>query len=316
MGENPYPTSPLDKKGEVWYTDDMSTNGEILKGLVDTDFGLTGYGNWFRAREHNSLVIDYQSGIFFWNSKEIIGGPKDYLIKVRNMTETDAIDLIKLLGSDATVDTIYVERDNKEATVIYQKLVDILWNNGKTERKYWYDRLIDDATIDRFRLGFYDGWYTVPFFYGDNMVNIQKRRDEPEKRIKAWYRGVKPVLFNKDIMRITSKVVMTEGLVDAILLNQYGIPSISKVGGASTWNDEWLKFFERQKRVYLLFDNDEAGRKGARRFAQKLGEYRCKIYTFEEYKEKYDVIDFFKDKGTVEELKELVFNNSKYSFEI
>ena len=42
----------------------MSVNGEILKDLVEEDFGLTGYGNWFRSREHDSLVIDYRSGIF------------------------------------------------------------------------------------------------------------------------------------------------------------------------------------------------------------------------------------------------------------
>jgi len=294
----------------------MSTNGEILKALVDEDFGLTGYGNWYRAREHNSLVIDYRSGIFFWNSKELIGNPKDYLMKIRKLSETDAIEYLKMYGGDAEVSTIYVEEREVDEPVIYQKLVDILWQNGKAYRKYWHDRLISDATIDRFKLGFYEGWYCVPFFYGDQMVNIQKRRDEPEKRIKAWYRGVRPTLFNKDIMNITSKVVLTEGLVDAILLNQYGMPSISKVGGSSTWNNEWLKFFDKQKRIYLLFDNDEAGRKGAIRFAKKLGEYRCRVYTFEGYPEKYDVIDFFKDKGTIEELRELVFNTSKYSFEI
>ena len=291
-------------------------NGEILKVLVEEDFGLTGYGNWFRARDHNSLVVDYRSGVFFWNSKEIIGKPKDYLMAVRKMSETDAIEYLKMYGGDAEVKTIYVEEREEDEPVIYQKLVDILWKNGRTERKYWYDRLITDATIDRFKLGYYEGWYTVPFFYEDQMVNIQKRRDEPEKRIKAWYRGVKPVLFNKDIMNITSKVVMTEGLVDAILLNQYGIPAISKVGGSSTWNDNWLKFFDSQKRIYLVFDNDEAGRKGAIRFANKLGEYRCRVYTFEDYPEKYDVIDFFKDEGTIEEFREQIFNNSKYSFEI
>jgi len=294
----------------------MSHNGEILKELVGEDYGLTGYGNWFRAREHNSLVIDYESGIFFWNSKELIGNPKDYLTKVRKMSETDAIEYLKMYGDDTQVSTFYVEKVEEDAPVIYQKLVEILWTTGKTDRKYWYDRLITDATIDRFKLGFYKGWYTVPFFYGDQMVNIQKRRDEPEKRIKAWYRGVRPVLFNRDIMNITSMVVMTEGLVDAILLNQYGIPAISKVGGSSTWNDEWLKFFDRQKRIYLVFDNDEAGRKGAIRFASKLGEYRCRVYTFEGYPEKYDIIDFFRDEGTAEEFKDLVFNNSKYSFEI
>lgn len=293
----------------------MSINGEILKGLVEEDFGLTGYGNWYRARDHNSLVIDYRSGIFFWNSKELIGDPKEYLISVRNMSVADATDHIKML--DGTVDegAIYTRKE-EDPPVVYDKLVDILWKNGKTNRSYWYDRLLTDATIDRFKLGYYDGWFTVPFLYDGKLMNFQKRRDEPKKRICAWYRGLGPLLFNKDVMNITSKIIMTEGLVDAVLLNQLGIPAISKIGGASTWNDDWLKFFDSQETVYLVFDNDEAGIDGAKRIAKKLGVYKCRIYTFDLYPNKYDIIDFFRDEGTVEEFRELIVNNSKYSFEI
>ena len=231
------------------------------------------------------------------------------------MSVSDAVEYLKMFDGVVDEGAVYTRKE-EDAPVVYDKLVDILWTNGKTNREYWYKRLLTDATIDRFKLGFYDGWYTIPFFYDGKLMNFQKRRDEPKKRICAWYRGLGPLLFNKDIMSITSKIIVTEGLVDAILLNQLGLPAISKIGGASTWNDDWLKFFDKQETVYLVFDNDPAGIEGAKRISAKIGEYKCKVYTFDGYDDKYDIIDYFRDGGTVEEFKELVFENSKYSFEI
>ena len=40
---------------------------------------IGGNGNYYRAIDHDSLVVDTQTGFFYWNSKGIFGKPLDYL---------------------------------------------------------------------------------------------------------------------------------------------------------------------------------------------------------------------------------------------
>jgi hypothetical protein len=50
--------------------------------------------------------------------------------------------------------------------------------------------------------------------------------------------------------------------------------------------------------------------------AKSLGENRCKIFTFEGFDEKYDIIDYFRDGGDLAYLKELIERKSRYAFEL
>ncbi len=69
------------------------------------------------------------------------------------------------------------------------------------------------------------------------------------------------------------------------------------------------------KRIYIVYDNDKAGRNGAVKAGGQLGNV-AKVYTFEGYPEKYDVTDYFKDGGSAKEFKERLKSDSKYSFEV
>jgi DNA primase len=286
-------------------------NNSIVAKFVEEDFGIKGYGRWLKGIEHDSLVVDTENDLFFWNKNKIHGDALSYLIRVRGLPLEQAKTI---LNNTKNKSTIYTSDNNTEYTT-YNKLVDVFWNNGKTNRKYWHKRLLTDSTIDRFKLGYYDGWYTIPIFENGMLVNIQKRRDEPEKAIIPWYKG-KPTIFNSTILKLVDEVFFTEGIVDCILLNQNGLPSISKNTGAITWLNEWLKFFVRVGRIYLIFDNDDAGRSGAKKIAKNLGEYKCKIFTFEAQKEKYDIIDYFKDGNNIDDFIKLVEDKSKYVFEV
>lgn len=286
-------------------------NKSKLAKLVEEDFGLQGNGRWLKGIKHDSLVVDVENDFFYWNKNDVYGGVIEYLLYVRKLPIKVAKQLQRKIEGKCTDTLDY----SNTAQVIHEKLVDVLWTNGKTNRSYWYKRLLNDSTIDRFKLGFYNNWYTIPIFENGKLTNIQKRMDEPEKMIRVWYRKP-PVLFNSSILNIVDTVYLAEGIVDCILLNQLGIPAISKSTGASGWLKEWAKNFTKMKRVYVIFDNDDAGRSGAKKIARILGEYKCKIYTFKGFKERYDVIDFFRDGNDEEDFKELVKNESRYSFEI
>ncbi len=288
----------------------------ILEKLVSEDFGIEYNGkDWARSVIHNSLVINLAKGIFYWNSQDISGDALVYLTKVRKLNIQDAKEYLKHSGFTGT----FISEISAGTEVItYPKLVDIfhesIWEN---DRHYFYNRGITDDTIRRFRLGYYNNFYTIPFYMDGTFKQIQLRRDSP-KLITNYYKGVGPVLFNSDILRLTNKIYFTEGIIGAIILAQLGIPAVSMNIGSEGFMPEWVKYFVRQKEIYLLFDRDSAGDFGAIRTATILGEYRCKIYNFWGAEGKgYAVDDFLLDNANnVDELMDLVENESKYSFEV
>jgi Toprim domain-containing protein len=285
----------------------------LLEELVSEDFGIEGNNNWFRSAEHDSLVINKEKQLWFWNSRDMRGNVKDYLVLIRGMNSKDAENFI----TEKSRIISFRGFSRKHDYVPYDKLVDHLWNNGKKNRQYWYDRCLTDETIDRNRLGFYNGWFTVPLYKNGSFLNFQCRRDEPKKSMKLWYEGTtfKPVLYNAEILNFTNEIFITEGLIDSILLTQMGIPSISKSSGAAHWDNEWYENFQNIKNIYYIADNDKAGNNAARIVAKSLGTERVKIYRFEGEEEHFDTVNYFQRGGTKEEFIDKVKTDSKYLYE-
>lgn len=279
----------------------MSEQGELLKNLIDEDFGIEhDTGDYWRGIKHDSLVLNYKEGLFYWNSRDIAGGVVEYYKYVRN-EKPPAKFLIKKLPLSKSLSV-----EKREEIVVYPKLVDAFWKAGQNKRDYWYKRLLNDDTIDRFKLGYNNGWYSIPLYKDGDFYNIQFRRDEPKKGITQKYRRP-PFLFNSAILGVVSEVIFAEGIVDAILLSQLGFPAVSKNTGANGWYTDWIKYFKYVDKIYLVFDNDTAGKKGMETGSRILGTHRCKGYTFEDFdKSGYDVIDYFKDGHSKEDFTKLL----------
>jgi DNA primase len=65
-----------------------------------------------------------------------------------------------------------------------------------------------------------------------------------------------------------------------MLLDQLGYRAVSMTAGAGSWKDDWARFFTHVRDIYLLFDNDKAGREGAAKVHATLR--RAKIVTLPE----------------------------------
>ena len=213
---------------------------------------------------------------------------------------------------------VYTISSDRGTTVVYPKLIDIFFEMGRSWecRDYLYRRGLTDDTINRFQLGWYNGFSMIPFIESGTLRNFQMRTDEPVKRIKSYYNGVGPLLFNSDALKLDHTVYYVEGPIDSMILMQNGILSISSnVGGG--FNPAWFSKFLYQDLIYLVFDNDSAGVSEAKRLAKFLGETKCKIYNFQEFDEKgYDPVDFFRDGYTGDDFTNLVEKEAKYVFEI
>ena len=284
----------------------------ILSELVKEDYGLTGRGRWLRSEIHSSLVLDDEKGVFYFNARGISGDTKDYLIQIRGWDKKDAVKFLEnRIGGLPTFSTSTLQ-------VKFTKLIDAFHHGGKFNREYWYKRLLTDSTIDSYKLGFYDGWSLIPIFDGNLFVNFQCRREEPEKKIKLWYKDIDfvPVLYNRDILKFVDKVFIVEGLVDCILLNQLGFPSVCTTNGANHWDSSWIKYFTKIQQIYYLADQDKAGTYAFKKVAKLLGESRVKIVRYLDMPEKFDTCDYFRSGKTADEFKEFVNLTSSYVFDL
>ena len=219
----------------TWKRRHFQMSLSLLEKFISDDFGYSYTGKWGKASRHDSLVVNRETGDWFWNSKDLRGKVREYLLLVRNYSLEQTNELLK---QDHKSESFSASSDSPSTP--YEKLVNYCWQEGKDKRDYWYRRGLNDSTIDRFKLGYFNEWFVLPIFLEGEFRNFQCRKDTPDKVIRPWYRGVGPLLYNADILKFVSSVFITEGPVDAIKLNQEGFTAVSHTSGATGWKQDWF----------------------------------------------------------------------------
>lgn len=279
-----------------------------LLDVIAEDYKIVGTGRYKKTDEHDSLVIDTVKDVFYWNSRDIAGDLFDWYVKVKGLSVSEAKQLVYKTPYIATK----VYKPEYKKVNVNDGLVDAFFNLGKKHRKYWYERGYTDSTIDLFRLGFSGEWYTIPIFVDGKFRNFQCRK--PDKTMKHWYKGIGPLPFNMDYIKDLPIWVLTEGPVDAIMCMQNGIPAMSTNTGAGYFDTAWISNFRNLERVYIVYDNDEAGVKGARKVGKIFG-LRARCFTFSGLRSGYDIGNYFVEGGTAIDFWKLVEKEGKYWFE-
>lgn len=84
--------------------------------------------------------------------------------------------------------------------------------------------------------------------------------------------NVKIGLYNASAIHESNdaRLIIAEGEFDAMVLTQLGFRAVA-VPGANTWNDSWTELVKDIKRIFIVYDNDTAGRAGAEKVTQKIG---------------------------------------------
>ncbi len=182
-------------------------------------------------------------------------------------------------------------------------------------REYLHKRGLIDAVIDQHKLGYWQfyrkQWITIPIkdIYG-NYSFFKLRQDPSLGNEKITYpKGAEAQLYDWDLLTKTDtdkQLVISEGELDRLLLTSKGVPAVTSTHGALTFKEEWLEKIGKDKKIYICFDNDEAGRKGSERAAKMLKSNECETYIVtlpEEVGEHGDITDYFtKLNGTVSDL--------------
>ena len=147
-------------------------------------------------------------------------------------------------------------------------------------------RGLKSHTLEAFKIGeqVRDGktYAVFPYLRDGELINA-KYRNPDDKRDMRQEGGAEPCLFGWHLIDPRARsIAFTEGELDAMTLHQVGIPALSVNAGAG--NHQWIERdwekLEHFSEIFLCFDDDEAGRKGAAEVAARLGLERCKIVKF------------------------------------
>lgn len=115
--------------------------------------------------------------------------------------------------------------------------------------------------------------------------------DAPKYKYEA---GSTAHLFNAHKLDQKHSVIICEGEMDALRLESAGYIAVTSTGGAGTFKDEWLPLLAG-KDLYVSYDNDEAGLKGATKLLTKLPAKMVLIPRAEGVK---DITDYLKIGGS------------------
>lgn len=193
---------------------------------------------------------------------------------------------------------------------------------------------ISTADIPELRL---QNAIVIPVRHIDGTHSFNKyRRDPMEGPVKPKYlfeRGGKVTLYGADKLVAHScaseassvqprpparqQVIITEGELDTLVCWSAGIPAVSSTAGSSSFQAEWVELLSRYE-VYVCFDNDEAGHKGAIKILDSLPD--AKVIIVPNQLEVKDISDYVARGGDIHKLMLTAFtvkdlDDAKVQFE-
>lgn len=144
-------------------------------------------------------------------------------------------------------------------------------------RQYLNARGITDTIIDEYKLGwgkFYSKWWiTIPIKDVYGAFRFLKLRQDPnagDDKI-TYPKGVEAQIYGWEALQSKAeRLMICEGELDRLALLSKGIPAITSTHGALTFKYEWGEKVGKGRKIYVCFDNDEAGMKGAERVAKMV----------------------------------------------
>jgi 5S rRNA maturation endonuclease (ribonuclease M5) len=145
---------------------------------------------------------------------------------------------------------------------------------------YVLSRGINRESIGKFKIGFYQNngkkWLTIPHYQGEELVNIKFRSLPPAEKTFKRIPNCKSILFNFDSINGHKDAYICEGELDTISLVQQGMENaIGTTNGSGSFDPEWVDQLKDLEKIYIVYDADDAGQKGARSLAKRLGYNRC-----------------------------------------
>jgi DNA primase len=112
------------------------------------------------------------------------------------------------------------------------------------------------------------------------IVGLYGRSIAEEGKVKHLYLpGPRQGLVNRQAVKRSQTILLTESVIDALTLYDQGFKNVLPLYGVNGLTEDHLSLFTRRvKEAYLVFDADDAGRKGAEAVSGRLKEREITSY--------------------------------------
>lgn len=144
-------------------------------------------------------------------------------------------------------------------------------------------RGFSQKTWERRGVGEYQGNIAYPYYENGELVLMKFRKPEKYtgKGMKAWREeGGRAVLWGMDLCESDTDLVICEGEMDALALDECGVKNVLSVpSGAKdlSWIDncwDWLKKYEN---IVFWGDNDDPGKEMVKKCTLRLSDWKCYV---------------------------------------
>lgn len=165
------------------------------------------------------------------------------------------------------------------------------WASRLLADRVTLDRLIsergfDQQTIVEYEIGWDGSRYTFPVYNADgDLLNVRRYRlnagSANDKMLNLPGHG-QAQMFHPEIIQQNKHIIVSEGEPDMVLTNQYlrGVDdygAVTHTAGAATFRPAWGPLFAG-KIVYICYDNDDGGKRGASKVSSILKPYAESVY--------------------------------------
>jgi hypothetical protein len=121
--------------------------------------------------------------------------------------------------------------------------------------------------------------------------------------------GVVKILYRLPEVLAAEEVYIAEGEKDVETLRSCGLVATCNPGGAGKWRDEYSQVL-KNKKIIILQDDDEPGRKHAQAVADSLSHYAADVRIIPPFPNAKDVTQWVEQGGTKRRLEKLVAGTS------
>ncbi|RLB44779.1 MAG: hypothetical protein DRH30_00555 [Deltaproteobacteria bacterium] len=277
-----------------------------------------------------SANFNIDTGVWFCHVCNVGGSPIDFLMRKGESFRDALAELGKLAGVEpptkarrngAGEGTQKPRRPRLAKSLSEDKAKD--WHEAalrNTDLMKWFHdkRGFSVATVKRWLLGWDGERVTIPIRDSEGtLINVRRYlRDSKgaQGKMLSLAQGTGAAVLWPTKPLEGTEIIMVEGEWDAMLMHQQGFTNTMTVtSGAGTFKPDWVDLF-KDKNVVVMFDNDDAGRKGAIRVAGMLsGVATTSTLQVTGLPDKGDVTDFFvEQQRDADELRTALLDATPY----
>lgn len=164
---------------------------------------------------------------------------------------------------------------------LFKRPISIVETAKKKVEDYLTLRGFTKPIWERRGVGEVKGVIAFPYYVDGELVLMKFRKPEKYNGCgqKAWREdGGQSVLWGMDLCVFDKPLVIVEGEMDALALDECGVPNVVSVpSGAQdlTWIENCWDWLDKFNKVIVWGDNDDPGQQMVRNVILKIGEWKC-----------------------------------------